>query len=244
MGRLVHSKRQLRAEQERNCVGSMATCEECGAETGVKFEACEFAQGRHERSDQIFILCVACARKKRRTELPILTYAVGLTRAALIAQLDHFFLTSGIFEICSRCHAQGTGCCPPTCRVLGDRGCDQNNKYGKTIFCSAFICSALLNALAECNAQIARKLHWLKREVGPVEFRIYEMISRTPACERETERILTLPQSYPHIEELNDGTALKQNLLQLADEVLSIRRQWKEEQDTFSPALRKGGAGK
>lgn len=217
----------------------MASCEQCGAEGGVTFEACEFNPRTRERLDQTFVLCVACARRKRRSEWSAVSQADGLTRAELIERLDRFFLTSGIFDICGRCHAQGTGCCPPTCRVLGKQGCDQNNKYGKTIFCGTFICGALLTAIAECSPEIARSLQWLKREVGPVEFRVYEMISRTPSRGRATERILALPQSYPRLSELDDGAGLKQNLLRLADEVLAIRRQWKKEEneDSFAPGV-------
>ena len=59
----------------------------------------------------------------------------------LIVELDRFFAASGVFEICGKCHQQGTGCCPPTCRVMGTAGGDPNNKRGKTVFCAAFICS-------------------------------------------------------------------------------------------------------
>ena len=148
----------------------------------------------------------------------------------MIAQLDNFFTSSGVFEICARCHEQGTGCCPPTCRVMGSRGCDPANKHGKTVFCAAFICSALMNAIAECDPQIGRALKWIKKEVGPVEFHIYEMITRVPADAREPVRPLTLPRHYPKPSELEEGNKIRENLLGLADEVLEIRRAWREKE--------------
>ena len=157
-------------------------------------------------------------------------FAEGLTRQELIAELDRFFAAAGVFEICGRCHQQGTGCCPPTCRVMGAAGCDPANKFGKTVFCAAFVCSALLNAISECDAELGRTLKWIKRELGPVEFHIYEMITRVPADAREPLRPLALPKWYSKLAGLEDGGRIREALLSLTGEVLEIRRRWHEEE--------------
>ncbi len=149
-----------------------------------------------------------------------------MTRRELIAELDRFFAASGVFDICRRCHEQGTGCCPPTCRVMGASGCDPNNQRGKTVFCATFVCGALLNAIAECDAEAGRTLRRAKNELGPAEFRVYEMITRVPALAREPVRPLTLPKRYPRLAGL-DGEAIRENLSALAAEVLEIRRRWR-----------------
>lgn len=153
----------------------------------------------------------------------------GLSRQELIAELDRFFAASGVFAICAQCHQQGTGCCPPTCRVIGAAGCDPNNKYGKTVFCTTFVCSALLNAISECDPELGRTLKWIKRELGVAEFHIYEMITRVPAEAREPVRPLALPQRYPQLVDLN-GEAIKEKLAALTNEVLEIRRLWSKEE--------------
>ena len=145
--------------------------------------------------------------------------SAGLSRAELIAQLDQFFAASGVFDICRRCHAQGTGCCPPTCRIIKNNGC-QN---GKTLYCATFLCSALLNAISECDAELGRLLKWLKSEVGVTEWHVYEMFTRVPAAHREPGQPLALPERYPFLPEL-DRAALQKRLTTLADEVLALRR--------------------
>lgn len=174
-------------------------------------------------------LCIRCARSLRRKLQAAPEVSPGLTRGELIAMLDRFFAASGVFEICGRCHAQGTGCCPPTCRVMGATGCDPNNRYGKTVFCAAFVCSALLNAISECDPDIGRELKRIKNELGPAEYRIYEMITRVPAAAREPVRPLTLPKTYPAPPVL-DGAKLREQLLALADEILEIRRRWRPQE--------------
>src|SRR5262249_20574598 len=148
------------------------------------------------------------------------------------SELDRFFAASGVFDICGRCHQQGTGCCPPTCRVIGAAGCDPNNKRGKTVFCAAFVCSALLNAISECDPEIGLTLRWIKRELGPAEFHIYEMITRVPAEAREQVRPLALPRRYPRPKGLSelpeDGGKMREKLAAMVDEVLALRRQWHE----------------
>jgi hypothetical protein len=115
---------------------------------------------------------------------------------------------------------------------MGPAGCDQNNKYGKTVFCGAFICSALLNAISECSQDTGRALKWVKTEVGSAEFPIYEMITRIPRQEREPVRPLVLPRRYPlpvgwSPTGLADGAEIKEKLSALAPEVLEIRRRWR-----------------
>jgi len=109
---------------------------------------------------------------------------------------------------------------------MGAAGCDPDNRYGKTVFCSAFVCSALLNAISEVDPAIGRELKWVKRELGPPEFHIFEMITRAPAGMRENERPLALPESYPEPEELERGDLIRERLLELCDEILAIRRAW------------------
>ncbi|HZF39233.1 MAG TPA: hypothetical protein VE715_10440, partial [Blastocatellia bacterium] len=151
-----------------------------------------------------------------------------------IAALDRFFASSGAFDVCRRCHEQGTGCCPTTCRVMGAHGCDPNNKHGKTVFCAAFVCGALINAISECDAEAGRALKWVKAELGAAEFHIYEMITRVAAQAREPVRPLALPRRYPHPiapsgpSALENGAKIKEKLDALAGEVLEIRRRWRE----------------
>ncbi len=112
---------------------------------------------------------------------------------------------------------------------MGAAGCDPNNKFGKTVFCATFVCSALLNAIAECDAETARTLKWIKSELGVAEFPIYEMITRVPAEAREPVRPLILPRRYPKPPDLS-GEAIKEKLLALTDEVLELRRIWREQE--------------
>lgn len=118
---------------------------------------------------------------------------------------------------------------------MGTAGCDPNNKFGKTVFCTTFVCSALLNAISECDPEVGRTLRWVKRELGEAEFHIYEMITRVPAEAREPVRPLILPRRYPALPNLN-GEAIKEKLLALTEEVLEIRRRWHEEERRESPA--------
>ena len=173
-------------------------------------------------------MCAKCARDERKRLKARPDPDDGLTRQELIAALNRFFASSGALDICRRCHEQGTGCCPPTCRVMGAKGCDPNNKYGKTVFCAAFVCGALLYAISECDAEAARALKWVKTELGAAEFRIYEMITRVPAQARELVRPLALPRRYPQPAGLENGVKIKDKLSALAPEVLEIRRRWRE----------------
>lgn len=203
----------------------LLTCAFCGVPDAHRYQLVSFGQPGQFSEEREFVLCAGCARQKRK-QLSEPEASEGLTRAELIAELDRFFAASGVFEICGRCHQQGTGCCPPTCRVMGAAGCDPANKYGKTVFCAAFLCGALLNAIAECDADLARTLRWLKTELGPAEFRVYQMITRVPKSAREEVRPLTLPTRYPPLTDLTKGEKLRENLLALTAEILEIRRRW------------------
>jgi len=203
-------------------------CQSCGARAAHRYQLISLGKFGEPGDEREFILCVRCARaeRKRLSVRPVTDSE--LTRGELIAALDRFFASSGVFDICRRCHEQGTGCCPPTCRVMGEQGCDPNDRYGKTVFCAAFVCGALLNAISECDAEAGRALKWVKTELGAAEFRIYEMITRVPALSREPVRPLALPRRYPQPAGLENGGKIKEKLSALASEVLEIRRQWRE----------------
>jgi len=201
-------------------------CDVCGEGGARRYQSLSlgvFGEASGERESK---LCARCARAERKRLKAEPDPEDGLTREELIAALDRFFASSGVFDICGRCHEQGTGCCPPTCRVMGAKGCDPNNRYGKTLFCATFVCGALLNAISECDAEAGRALKWAKNELGVAEFRVYEMITRVPAGAREPVRPLTLPRRYPHPAGLENGAGIREKLNELAPEVLEIRRRW------------------
>ena len=194
-------------------------CQQCDAANARPFHQWMFSATREPAVVTEQQLCTTCARAMRQQLRQTPFIQNGLTRDELIAQLDRFFAASGVFDICRRCHEQGTGCCPPTCRIIQANGCAS----GKTLYCATFLCSALLNAISECDAELGRLLKWLKSEVGVTEWRVYEMFTRVPAIHREPERPLALPERYPNLPEIG-GAALQAKLAALADEVLAIRR--------------------
>ena len=202
-------------------------CQSCGARAARRYQSIGFGDPGEPSDERGSMLCVRCARAERKRLKAEPDPEDGLTRRELIAALDRFFASSGAFDICRRCHEQDTGCCPPTCRVMGAQGCDQNNRYGKTVFCAAFVCGALLNAISECDAEAGRALKWVKTEVGAAEFRIYEMITRVPPPSREPVRPLALPRRYPRPTAIENGGKIKEKLSALAPEVLEIRRRWR-----------------
>jgi hypothetical protein len=215
-------------QKSQEIVGTAAKCDGCGVSGAHRYQLASFGKPNELSGEREFMFCVRCARAERKRLKALPDPDDGLTRQELIASLDRFFASSGAFDICRRCHEQGTGCCPPTCRVMGAQGCDLNNRYGKTVFCAAFVCGALLNAISECDAEAARSLKWVKTELGAVEFRIYEMITRVPAQAREPVRPLALPRRYPQPTGLENGAKIKEKLSALATEVLEIRRRWRE----------------
>jgi hypothetical protein len=215
----------------------LTTCQSCGAGGAHHYHHFEFGAGNVSPHEHELVLCVRCARADRKRQQNETAPSEGFTRQELIAVLDNFFEASGVFDICRRCHEQGTGCCPTTCRVMGAHGCDPNNKYGKTVFCAAFVCGALLNAISECDAEIGRTLKRVKSEFGPAEFRLYEMITRVPSKAREPVLPLVLPKYYPPPVGLEDGGKIKDGLAALADEILGVRRRWHQEDKDFSVTL-------
>jgi len=211
------------------------TCASCGATGAHRYHLVSFGRPGELGDEHEFVLCVQCARKERKRRHDEPTPAEGFTRQELIATLDRFFVASGVFDICGRCHGQGTGCCPPTCRVMGAAGCDPANKYGKTVFCAAFVCSALLKVISECDPEVGRTLRWVKRELGPAEFHLYEMITRVPAEARDPVRPLALPRRYPRPEGLEGGEKVREKLAALAEKVLALRRHWHELENREKP---------
>lgn len=202
-------------------------CQRCASPAANR--CLTFTLGRYPEPVDISeeVLCPACARHLRRPPAPADHSADGdqwVGRAELIDRLDQFFTAAGIDVICARCHHQGTGCCPPTCRVMGTRGCNPENRYGKTVFCATFLCSALLNAIREIDPECARVLRWVREQLGPAEFHLYEMITRVPADHREPERPLRLPTAYPAPPLAEYTAKLRQKLPSLIDEILEIRR--------------------
>lgn len=212
----------------------MAThCEKCGSPAARRCQTVRPAPYPAPATTTEQQLCPACARQTRRQLITITrrepdreSPSTWGDRQELIARLDQFFAEAGLFEICARCHEQGTGCCPPTCRVMGSHGCDPHNRYGKTVFCAAFICSALLNAISEVDPECGRILRWVKEQLGPAEFHLYEMITRVPAAHREPERPLLLPTAYPLPPLTGHAAKLREGLRPLIGEILAVRLLW------------------
>lgn len=204
------------------------TCTRCSASPSHRYHRFIFNGVGQSGDHKTLTLCVGCARVERRRQIAessIDSDLIKASREELIEELDRYFEESGAMEICRLCHKQGTGCCPSSCRALTDQGCRRKN-----LWCSAFVCGALINAIDQCDPQSARTLRWARREIGPTEFRIYEMMTRTPAGFREPERPLVLPRVYPGPLELNDGSVIRDRLLAMSKDVLEVRRLWHEEE--------------
>lgn len=203
---------------------SQTACQKCRQPNARRYERYAFSTIGVAAQIEEFWLCAKCVHQERKL-LAARTAATPdqITRAELIAELDRFWSESGAGEICRRCHAQGTGCCPPMCRHLGSNGCLRKN-----VFCTGFVCSALLNGIAECDAETARRLKWVKNMAG-AEFRVYEMVTRVAAIDREPVRPLMAPTHYPGPLGL-PGNEIKAKLFELADEILEIRRRWHQEE--------------
>jgi hypothetical protein len=218
----------------------LSICQICSANKARLYEMYVFSAVSEPVEPEQIWLCVKCARRERQArrearaaQLRNPNYATSpqLSRDELIATLDRFWAESGAGEICRCCHAQGTGCCPPPCRHLSAQGCRQKN-----VFCTSFVCSALLMAIAECDAETARLLKWIKAHPGAAEFRIYEMVTRVPAIDRETTRPLALPDHYPGPLKL-EGNKIKTQLTASTQEILEIRRRWRQEElQPYTPA--------
>lgn len=207
---------------------SPSDCQDCGQPTARVYEQYAYSAVGEPAMIAQFWLCAKCARLRRQQPAASPNLPHALTRAEMITIVDRFWQESGAGEICRRCHEQGTGCCPPMCRYLGATGCLQKN-----VFCTGFVCSALLNAIAECDAETGRRLKWIKTQVGAAEFRLYEMVTRVPVMDQERVRPLLLPAVYPGPLLLN-GADVRDQLLAMTDEVLEIRRRWHaEEQGPF-----------
>jgi hypothetical protein len=195
-------------------------CQSCNSLNARQYELYSMLRVGEQSTPQELWLCVKCVRGQRRSEKYASdSQSENLNRTEFIAELDHFWSESGAGEICRKCHEQGTGCCPPMCRNLTSDGCLQKN-----VFCTGFTCSALLNAIAECDAEIGRTVKWVSKHAAPTEFRLYEAVTRVPPIDRENKRPFTLQNQFPRLE--LKGEKIKLQLQKLTEEVLEIRRLW------------------
>jgi hypothetical protein len=216
---------------------SPSTCQRCDQPRARHYQRYRFVAPTGVADPDLEIvdeglLCVACARARRYVQPPssdsFPENRPRVSREELIARLDAFFAASGVHEICARCHQQGTGCCPSSCRVLGEAGCDPDHPFGKTVFCATFLCGALLQAITECDPALGRSLRYTKTVLGDPEFHLYQLITRVPRAAQNPEIPLQLPRAYPLPEGLTQGPSLRTTLLPLAEEVLALRRLWQE----------------
>lgn len=190
-------------------------CQDCG-NPGARRYVFWLFQSASEPANQIRkALCHDCRKSLTARE----NESRNADRLRFLASLDEFFAQSGVLEICAQCHAQGTGCCPSSCRRKTAEGCTQ-----KIVWCGTFLCSALLGALKECSPETAKMFSWLKKEVGPGEWRLFELVSRVPAVEHDAERHIPLSTRYPAVDELNNAVAVRQKLRALTGEILELRR--------------------
>lgn len=190
-------------------------CQDCG-KPGARWYVFWLFPNPGEPATQIRkILCHDCRKSLTDGE----NGRRNADRLRFIASLDEFFEQSGVLEICAQCHAQGSGCCPASCRRLTPEGCSQ-----KIVWCGTFLCSALLGALRECSPESARMFDRLKKEVGVGEWRLFELVSRLPAAEQDAERYIPLSTRYPAIDKLNNAVAIRPKLAALTDEILELRR--------------------
>ncbi len=199
-------------------------CQSCASPNARQYELYALLRVGEQAVPQELWLCVKCVRHERRSRNFASTSPTEkFSRTELISELDRFWEQSGAGEICRQCHEQGTGCCPPMCRNLSANGCRQKN-----VFCTGFTCSALLNAISECDAETGRALKWVKQNAAVTEFRLYEGVTRVPPVDRENKRPFTLQNQFPKI--VLQGEAIKEQLQNLSDEVLEIRRLWSKEE--------------
>ncbi len=195
-------------------------CQSCISPNARQYELYSLLRIGELAVPQELWLCVKCARSERRAEKNIPDSSADyFSRTEFIAELDRFWDESGAGEICRQCHEQGTGCCPPMCRNLSSDGCRQKN-----VFCTGFTCSALLNAISECEAETGRTLKWVRKNAAVTEFRLYEGVTRVPPIDRENKLPFTLQNQFPKIE--LEGEAIRNQLQKLTEEVLEIRRLW------------------
>ena len=129
---------------------SLPPCQNCETGNALLYESYSFGAVLADVEPEQFWLCVKCARTKRKptSDMQLPSGSSAISRTEFIAALDRFWSASGAAEICGQCHAQGTGCCPPMCRYLSQDGCQKKN-----VFCTSFVCSALLNAMRRCGSQ-------------------------------------------------------------------------------------------
>ena len=190
-------------------------CQDCGKSGGRPFVFWMF-QSPGELSEQTRrTLCQGCRKSltspkdsSRKSE-----------RHRFLAALDVFFRESGVLEICARCHAQGTGCCPSSCRRLTSSGCRE-----KILWCGTFLCSAMLGALRECSPEVAGTFAWLKKEIGTSEWRLFELVSRMSASGHDVDRHIGGSTRFPTLPILANGSAFRLKLRAMGDEILEIRR--------------------
>jgi hypothetical protein len=208
-------------------------CRICGIQPAHRGQTFELAEYPGECTVTEIPLCAGCRARcgviQMRRELPVIVDSSGTHRPPYAARADRaarsVLAAAGVFEICGACHRQGTGCCPPTCRVMGRNGCDPDNRYGKTIFArpsSAAPCSTPSRRSTRRPAYAALD----RGQIGPTEYHIYEMITRVPAAarNRNDQSACPLPIQFHH--SMVAGERIRASLISMSDEILEIRRNW------------------
>src|SRR4030095_10863374 len=94
-------------------------CQSCGVKAAHRYQLLGFVVFGELADERESVLCARCARAERKRLKADPDPEDGLTREELIAALDRFFASSGVFGVWRRCHEQGAGCCPPAGRARG-----------------------------------------------------------------------------------------------------------------------------
>src|SRR5262245_55291188 len=82
---------------------SEAVCQSCGASAARRYQLVGFGKPGKQSDERESLLCARCVRAERKRLEALPDLEDGLTRQELIATLDRFFASSGVFDICRRC---------------------------------------------------------------------------------------------------------------------------------------------